>query len=63
MESKDELKESEVKPKEHALGSEVELTGLIGKKVSALRIPASSLDPVTKTKFDGDDLLLHEYKP
>jgi hypothetical protein len=48
--------------KEHALGSEVKLTGLVGKKVSALRIPASSLDPVTKFKFDGDDLLRHEYK-
>jgi hypothetical protein len=48
--------------KEHALGSEVKLTGLIGKKVSALRIPAGRLDPVTKLKFDGDDLLRHEYK-
>jgi len=39
-----ELSGPEVKPKEHALGSKVDLTGLIGKKLSALRIPASSLD-------------------
>jgi hypothetical protein len=49
-------------PRSAKLGSEVKLTGLVGKKVSALRIPASSSDPVTKFKFDGDDLLRHEYK-